>query len=109
GQLVIVDDPVVIEAPNNNTLAKAQPIKLPSVLVGKLEVIEDLDWFKFQAKEGEHVSFEMFCARIQDKIHDLQKHAKPMLTLFDSDGRELVANDHFFFADPMLSYKIDRT
>src|SRR5207302_4852359 len=109
GQLVIVDHPVIMETPANNTVAQAQVITLPCVLAGKLEVVEDLDYFKFEAKEGEIVSFEMFCARIQDKIHDLQKHAKPMLTLFDSDGRELVANDHFFFADPMLSYKIDRT
>ncbi len=108
GQLLIVDDPVVMEAPNNNTAALAQAIRLPCVLAGKLEVVEDLDYFKFEAKEGEIVTFEMFCARLQDKIHDLQKHAKPMLTLLDSDGRELAANDHFFFADPMLSYKIPK-
>jgi hypothetical protein len=109
GQLVIVDDPVVMESTANNTVAQAQAIKLPCVLAGKLEVVEDLDYFKFDAKEGETVTFEMFCARIQDKIHDLQKHAKPMLTLIDSDGRELAANDTFFFADPMLSYKIPKT
>jgi hypothetical protein len=109
GQLVIVDDPIVMEAASNNTSAQAQPIKLPCVLVGKLEVVEDLDYYKFDAKEGEIVTFEMFCARIQDKIHDLQKHAKPMLTLIDADGRELAANDTFFFADPLLSYKISKT
>ncbi|MBI3823107.1 MAG: pre-peptidase C-terminal domain-containing protein, partial [Planctomycetes bacterium] len=109
GQLLIVDDPVVLESAANNTVAQAQAVKLPCVLAGKLEVVEDLDYFKFDAKEGEIVTFEMFCARIQDKIHDLQKHAKPMLTLFDSDGRELAANDTFFFADPMLSYKILKT
>lgn len=109
GQLVVVDDPVVLEASANNTIAQAQSVKLPCVLVGKLEILEDLDYFKFEAKEGEAVTFEMVCARIQDKIHDLQKHAKPMLTLFDSDGRELTANDHFYFADPMLSYKIPKT
>src|SRR4029077_12142509 len=49
------------------------------------------------------------CARLQDKIHDLQKHAKPMLTLFDAEGRELAANDHFYFADPMLSYTVPKT
>jgi len=108
GQLVIVDDPVVLESTANNTTAQAQAIKLPCVLAGKLEVVEDLDYFKFEAKEGEIVTFEMFCARLQDKIHDLQKHAKPMMSLFDSDGRELAANDHFFFADPMLSYKIPK-
>src|SRR5436309_3146413 len=50
----------------------------------------------------------LFGARLQDKIHDLQKHAKPMLTLFDADGRELAANDTFFFADPLLSYTIPK-
>src|SRR5205807_90879 len=87
GQLLIVDDPVVMEAPANNTAAQAQGIKLPCVLAGKLEVVEDVDYFKFEAKEGEVVTFEMFCARLQDKIHDLQKHAKPMLSLFDGEGR----------------------
>src|SRR5204863_3456452 len=76
GQLLIVDDPVVMESANNNTVAQAQAVKLPCVLAGKLEVVEDLDYFKFEAKEGETVSFEMICARLQDKIHDLQKHAK---------------------------------
>ena len=109
GQLLIVDDPVVLETPANNSVAQAQAVKLPSVLVGKLEVVEDLDYFKFDAKEGEIVTFEMFCARIQDKIHDLQKHAKPMLTVLDSDGHELAANDTFFFADPMLAVKIPKT
>jgi len=109
GMLVITDAPVVMEAANNNTVAQAQAVKLPAVLAGKLEVVEDLDYFKFDAKEGEIVSFEMQCARLQDKIHDLQKHAKPMLTLFDGDGRELAANDHFFFADPLLSCKIPKT
>src|SRR5207253_996682 len=39
----------------------------------------------------------------------LQKHADPMLTLFDAEGRELAANDDFYFADPMLSYTITKT
>ena len=56
GQFLIVDDPVIIEAPANNTMAQAQAVKVPSVLVGKLEVVEDLDYFKFEAKEGEVVS-----------------------------------------------------
>src|SRR5262249_17667149 len=71
---------------------------------GKLEKPEDVDYYKFEAKAGEMLTFEVFCARIQDKIHDLQKHAKPMLTLYDAEGRELAANDHFYFADPLLSY-----
>ena len=109
GQLVIVDDPVVIENQPNSTAAQAQAIQLPCVIAGKIEAIEDVDFFKFEAKQGQTLTFEMFCARLQDKIHDLQKHAKPMLTLYDGEGRELAANDTFFFADPLLSYTIPKT
>ncbi|MBM4072434.1 MAG: pre-peptidase [Planctomycetes bacterium] len=109
GQIVIVDHPVIVEASVNNTLAQAQGIQLPCVVAGMLEAVEDVDYFKFEAKAGETVTFEVYCARIQDKIHDLQKHAKPMLTLFDGEGRELAANDHFYFADPLLTFTIPRT
>lgn len=109
GQLVVVDDPVIEEAKVNNTPTQAQAVNLPCVLTGRLEIKEDLDYFKFTAKEGDLLSFEMFCARLQDRIHDLQKHAKPMLVLFDEEGRELAANDHFFFADPLLTYKVTKS
>src|SRR5262249_54274415 len=109
GQLVIVDDPVVLEGGANNTPAQATSITLPCVVAGRIEVVEDVDYFKFQAEAGQTVTFELFCARLQDKIHDLQKHAKPMLTLFDAEGRELAANDTFFFADPLLSHTIAKT
>ncbi len=109
GQLVIVDDPVVVETNPNNAPAQANAMALPCVVAGKLEALEDVDYFKFEAKQGETVAFEMRCARLQDKIHDLQKHAKPMLTLFDADGRELAANDCFFFADPLLICTISKS
>ncbi len=110
GQILIVDDPVVVETTSvNNTPSQAQPIPLPCVIAGKIEAVEDVDFFKFEAKQGQTLTFEMFCARLQDKIHDLQKHAKPMLTLYDAEGRELAANDTFFFADPLLSYTIPKS
>jgi hypothetical protein len=109
GQVVVVSDPVVLETSVNNTPAQAQAIKLPCVVAGRLEAVEDIDYFKFEAQAGQTVTFEVYCARLQDKIHDLQKHAKPMLTLYDGDGRELAANDHFYFADPLLSYTIPKT
>jgi hypothetical protein len=109
GQLVVVSDPVVTETSVNNTPVQAQAIKLPCVVAGRLEAIEDVDYFKFEALAGQTVTFEVYCARLQDKIHDLQKHAKPMLTLYDGDGRELAANDHFYFADPLLSYTVPKT
>jgi hypothetical protein len=104
GQIVIAEHPVVQEKGDNNTLGKANPVPVPCVVAGRIEAREDVDYFKFRARAGQTVTFEVQCARLQDKIHDLQKHADPMLTLFAGDGRELAANDDFYFADPLLTY-----
>jgi hypothetical protein len=108
GQLVVTEHPVVSEKGDNNRRANANPIPVPCVVSGRIEAAEDVDFFTFHAEEGQAVTFEAVCARIQDKIHDLQKHADPMLTLYDAEGRELAANDDFFFADPFLTYKFPK-
>ena len=69
---------------------------------------ENVDYYKFTAKAGQTLTFEVFCARIQDKIHDLQKHADPLLAVFDADGNELAANDDGFFADPVLTFTVPK-
>jgi hypothetical protein len=104
GQIVVVDFPVVQEKGVNNTLDQANPIPVPCAACGVIEIAEDVDYFRFHAEAGQTLTFEVLCARIQDRIHDLQKHADPMLTLFDATGRELAANDDFYFADPLLQY-----
>src|SRR6516225_11336205 len=86
GQLLVVDDPVVMESGVNNTLEQANPIPVPSVVCGRIEAVEDVDTFKFHAEAGQTITFDVYCARLQDKIHDLQKHADPLLTLYDGDG-----------------------
>ena len=50
----------------------------------------------------------MICARIQDKIHDLQKHADPLVAVYDADGRELAAADDGYFADPVLTFTVPK-
>ena len=105
GQLLVVDEPIVEEKGPNNTPAKAQPVQLPVAICGRLEAPEDVDCFRFHAKAGIPVSFEVICARLEDKIHDLQKHADPLLSILDSRGKELVTNDDYFFADPYLVFQ----
>ncbi|QDU18244.1 PPC domain-containing protein [Urbifossiella limnaea] len=105
GQLVVVDAPVVQEAPGNNTPDKAQPIPVPSVVCGRTEAAENVDYYRFAAKAGAVLTFEVHGARIQDKIHDLQKHADPLIAVFDATGKELAANDDGYFADPVLEFK----
>jgi hypothetical protein len=105
GQLLVVADPVVHEPTKpNDTRQQASEVPVPAVVCGRIEAITDVDWFRFTVQAGQTLTFETHCARLQDKIHDLQKHANPLLTLYDSDGRELAANDSGRFADALLSY-----
>jgi hypothetical protein len=104
GQLVVVTDPVVVETANNNTTATATLLPVPGVASGRIEAVEDVDTYKCHVEAGQTLSVEVYGARLQDKIHDLQKHLDPLLTLYDAQGRELAANDDYFFADPLLTY-----
>lgn len=108
GQLLVVDEPVVSESGANNTQVQANPVSVPCVACGRIEAAEDVDWFKFPAKAGQVLTFEVFGARIEDKIHDLQKHLDPLIAVYDADGRELAANDDALFADPLLTFPVPR-
>jgi non-canonical (house-cleaning) NTP pyrophosphatase len=108
GQLVVVRDPVVVEAAGNDTVEKAQEIALPAVVCGAIEKNEDVDYFRFHAGAGEVVTFRCRCARLEDRIHDLQTHADPIMTLRRADGSTLaLAENRHYLADPSLAYRFD--
>lgn len=106
GQLLVVDFPVVKEQPGIGVPEKAQPVPVPCVVCGRIEAAESVDYYKFTGRAGQALTFEVSCARIQDKIHDLQKHADPLVAVFDATGKELAAADDGFFADPVLTFTV---
>jgi hypothetical protein len=108
GQLVVVRDPVIAEVADNNSSDKAQAVTLPATLCGAIEKVEDKDYFKFTVAAGQSIAFHVRCQRLQDKIHDLQAHADPMLTLMDTRGGVLAMSDNTFFADPFLSHTFEQ-
>ncbi len=55
--------------------------------------------------KGERVTFEVWGNRLENKIHDLQTHLDPILSVHDQTGRELAAADNNRFADPVLSFE----
>jgi hypothetical protein len=104
GQLLVVDDPVIQEKGVNNTPDHANLITVPCVVCGRIETPEDVDCYRFRAEKGKSYAFEVVCARLEDKIHDLQKHADPLLRLLDAQGRELALDDDCYFSDPVLTF-----
>lgn len=109
GQIVIGDEPEVLENEDNNSVEKAHAVTLPVVVNGRFQQGEDVDWFKFNATEGQEIAFSVLCARLQDKVHDIAPHADPMIVLYDANGNELGRNDDFYRADSFLHYKIKKT
>ncbi|MCA9121564.1 MAG: PPC domain-containing protein [Planctomycetaceae bacterium] len=105
GQLVIAADAVAQEVGANDTRDKANAITLPATVCGAIEKAEDVDYFKFTVEAGQTLSFHVRSQRLQDRIHDLQQHVDPILSIRDGNGTTLVASDNYFFADPYLHYQ----
>ncbi|MFM7843692.1 MAG: PPC domain-containing protein [Planctomycetota bacterium] len=109
GQLVIGRDPVFRESDKNDTAELATMISLPATICGAIEKAEDVDWYKFNVEAGTALTFHVRSSRLQDRIHDLQTHSDPIITLRTASGQTLAANDNFFFGDPLLSYRFEQS
>jgi hypothetical protein len=109
GQLVVVRDPVVVETGNNDTPAGAQQIALPAAVCGSIDKNEDVDFFRFHTEAGTALAFQVRCARLEDRIHDLQTHADPILTLRTAVGATIVSSDNnSYYADPVLAHRFEQ-
>ena len=107
GLVVVVADAVVAEADDNanDKPEQAQPLALPAVASGAIGKPEDVDWYSFPAAAGQRVTFSVWANRLENKIHDLQMHFDPILSVHEAQGRELAVDDNHDFADPRFSYE----
>ncbi|MBI3468734.1 MAG: PPC domain-containing protein, partial [Planctomycetes bacterium] len=105
GQFVVVRDAIFRESGKNDTAADAPLVELPAALCGAIEKDEDIDCYRFKAEAGATWTFCVHAARCEDRIHDLQMHVDPILTLRSADGGVLAVSDNEFFADPAFSYQ----
>src|SRR5205085_3004863 len=65
---------------------------------------------KFHAEAGQSFVFRVRCARLEDRIHDLQTHADPILTLRAATGATLATSDNNeYYADPVLAYQAEQS
>ncbi len=108
GQLVITQSPVTYEQKDNDNLLTSQEVKLPVTLCGRIEKAEDVDTFHFEARADQTLVFHMQCMQLEDRIHDLQQHADPILVLRDSHGSTIAASDNELRGDPLIVHKFAR-
>ena len=107
-QLVVVEDPVIVEQAKNDSLAEAQVITLPATVCGCIEKAEDLDYFKFKIEAPTSLVFHVRSQRLQDRIHDLQAHSDPILTIRNAQGSTIAAADNVFHGDPFLCHRFEQ-
>lgn len=105
GQLVIARDALVLEKTgDNNTRETAQPMVVPATACGCIVGREDVDYYKFHVPAGSSWTFHVYCQRLQNKLTPITYHADPLITLRNSSGTVLAANDNFYGADPLIHH-----
>ena len=93
--------PEVTEIEPNNRPAAAQFISYPVVINGRADA-EDADYFRFAARAGQTLVFDILAARNGSKLD-------PVLTLLDESGRQIVyCDDYYIEKDARIEYTFSR-
>ena len=90
--------PVVAETGSHGTPATAQEIPVPSVVEGTADNL-GRDFFRFQGKKGEAISFDIFARRLGSPLD-------ASLFIHRADGKQLIYADDVpgLSSDPQLSF-----
>jgi hypothetical protein len=98
--LLFIDDlPPIAEKEPNNSQGEAQPITLPAVITGKIQADLDVDCFRFDAKKGQRLIFDVQAFRTGSKLD-------ASLTLFDPAGRRVAHDEDTNGLDPLIDFTV---
>ncbi|MDX2032508.1 MAG: PPC domain-containing protein [Blastocatellia bacterium] len=75
-----------MEREANDALSEAQPITLPTTVLGEMQELGDRDSFRFAAKAGQQLVFEVVASAFGSRLDSV-------LTLYDGAGRQLATNN----------------
>jgi hypothetical protein len=92
--------PSQVEQEPNNRIEEAQELPVPSVVEGRVARLTDTDFFRFQAKAGETLSFNVMTARSKAAGH-------VTISLLNTNGRRLAHNHSKFGTDPYLTFHFE--
>ncbi len=89
--------PEVAKRDGNATLAEAQPVELPAVISGALNVAGQTNLYRFKASKGEEFVFEVDAARRGSPLDST-------LIILDPAGKELARNEDALGLDSLLLF-----
>lgn len=88
----------VAEAGGNDSIDTAQTISFPGAVDGRLETVAKLDWYQFEAHEGQTITLSC-------RSRSLDGSAHPVITLIDPSGQE-IAHSTGRRREPLLSRRL---
>ena len=87
----VSEETILLEATtNNNDKEHAQQIQIPAVINGRISTDADIDYYQFEAKKGDKISFEIIARRRQSMLDSY-------IVLENSAGAQLKTADDFQF------------
>src|SRR5262245_54298741 len=90
--------PSQVEKEPNNRIEEAQELSVPSVVEGRVARLTDTDFFRFRARAGEKLAFNVMTARSKATGH-------VTVSLLTAEGRRIAHNHSTFGTDPYLAYE----
>lgn len=90
--------PSQVEQEPNNRFEEAQELSVPSVVEGRVARLTDTDFFRFRARAGEKLAFNVMTARSKAAGH-------VTVSLLTPEGRRLAHNHSRFGTDPYLAHQ----
>ena len=100
-------DEVVEQEPNDTVQKPFHVDSLPAVFNGQI-MPGDVDCFRFSARRGQTLVFRAHARSLVPYLADaVPGWFQAILTLYDAAGREVAADDDFYFdPDPVLIYSV---
>ncbi|MEW6158289.1 MAG: PPC domain-containing protein [Verrucomicrobiota bacterium] len=97
--LTVTHLPELIEDGSGKSLQNPFAIPLPAVITGRINGSAEVDHYKFSAKKGQHLVFEIAAARIGSPMDS-------SLAILKLDGQELARNEDAIGLDSMLDFQV---
>ncbi|MCX7393217.1 MAG: PPC domain-containing protein [Planctomycetales bacterium] len=89
----------LVETDPNTSLSTAVSVPLNHVINGRIDAAGDIDYFRFEAQEGQRVVVECWAERIDSRL-------RAVVELYDAEGRRLAVNRGYFGIDPLIDFSV---
>ncbi len=98
GRIVVGTLPETKESEINDSVGESQTLSLPATVVGEIQKVGDNDHFKFKARAGQQIIFEVIASMVNSRLDSV-------LTLMDDKSQTLATNnDYDARRDSLLAY-----